>query len=76
MPPPIMKPPETRDSNRVRRAENNSARPAREQRVDGVGHSRDHHEGDAEQRHLRDMIPVHVHELRNEGAEEHQHLGV
>ena len=35
-----------------------------------------HVEGDAEQRHLRQMRLVHVHELRNEGAEEHQHFRV
>ncbi len=52
-------------------------RAAGEQRVDRHRSiARDHHEGDAEQRHLRDMILAHVHELRNEGAEEHQHFRV
>ena len=51
-------------------------RAAGQQRVDRIGDRGDHHEGDAEQRDLRDMIPAHVHELRNERAEEHQHLGI
>ncbi len=70
-PPPIMKPPEMRETRRVRRAEKN-----RRQRIDRVGHRRDGHEGDAEQRHLREMILAHIHELRNERAEEHQHFGI
>ena len=71
-----MKPPEMRDNSRVRRAEKNSrARPASSAYIASVIRG-DHHEGDAEQRDLRDMIPAHVHELRNERAEEHQHLGV
>jgi hypothetical protein len=51
-------------------------RAAGEQRIDRIGDRACHHEGDAEQRHLRHMIPAHVHELRNERAEEHQLIAI
>src|SRR5580700_2154066 len=46
------------------------------QRISAIRETCENHEGDAEQRHLREMIPAHVDELRNEGAEEHQQFGV
>ena len=76
MPPPIMKPPEMRDSSLGPPRREEAPRAAGQQRVDRIGDRAGDHEGDAEQRHLREMVLAHVHELRNERAEEHQHFGV
>jgi len=58
------------------RAREEQSRAPRKHRVDGIGDRTGDHEGGAEQRHLRDVILFHVHELRNERAEEHQHFRV